>query len=165
MSLIQEIEEKTKEFHGNTDESAYDVLLIPAKHIGEIWKHVVPMLLYGLHANPKMGIREVADGLVDQSIQLWVIVPKDEDDAIYGCFLTSVERDRGEWVVSLFGLGGRHPKRWVAECHATMHRFARREGAARVRLCGRRAWSRILPDYRAVGEAENGHLIYERAVE
>lgn len=164
MSLTSEIEAKTADFCDSQAESAYDILQIPAKHIGDIWKYVIPLLLYGMQANPRMGIRDIADGLVDQSVQLWVVVPKDEERAILGCFLTSVERDKGEWVVTLYSLGGRDPKAWVMACHAAMQAFARREGAKRVRMAGRPAWQRILPGYAVVGET-GGHLIYERAVE
>lgn len=164
MSLDQEMHVEANDFPGKTGESAYDILLVPPKQIGDIWRHVIPFLIYGMQINPNLGIREIADGLVDQSIQMWVVAPKDESLALMGCFLTSIERDKGEWVVTLFNLGGRQPKDWVMDCHEAMHHFAKREGAKRVRLCGRPAWQRILPGYAVVGEV-GGHLIYERNVE
>jgi hypothetical protein len=163
MSLTQEIEEKISEFHGNTRESAYDVLMIPAKSLGAIWPYATPFIITGMQVNPRMSIKDIADGLVDQSVQLWVITPRDED-GLLGCFLSSIERDKGEWVLSLYGLGGAGAKDWVMAVHEAAHDFARAEGARRVRMCGRKAWQRILPNYAVVGE-KDGHLIYERAVE
>lgn len=164
MSVTEEIAQKFEfKLADKQTESAYDVLAIPPKHLGDIWKHIIPFLILGLQANPKMTIREVADGLVDQSIQLWIAAPKDENVGIVAAFLTSIERDRGEWVLTLYGLGGKNAKAWVQACHETMMAFARREGCARVRLAGRPAWRRILPGYMVTGKLGD-HLIYERAV-
>ena len=164
MQISAEMQENTENLCDKANESAYDILHIPPKHIGDIWRHVVPFLIMGMQANPRMTIREIADGLVDQSVQLWVVAPKDEERGLVGCFLTSVERDAGEWVVSLYGLGGREARKWVMACHAAMQGFGRSQGASRVRLAGRPAWKRLLPDYAVTVEMENGHLVYERVV-
>jgi hypothetical protein len=141
----------------------YDLIRIPRRNIYDLWPHVLPNLLKGMHANPNMDMDEILEGLLDQSVQLWVVIPKDGRRELTAVFLTSVERDKGEWVLSLYGLGGQHPKKWVMACHAAMHRYAKQQECRRVRMCGRPAWQRILPGYAVVGEKQ-GHLIYERAV-
>lgn len=163
MSLTEEMHEESVELSGYVTESAYDVVRVEKKDLALVWSQATQYLIYGLSVNPNLKVGEIVDGLLDESIQLWVIIPSAGYDEMLGCFLTSVERDAGEWVVTLFNLGGRRPKEWVMACHEAMHEFAKVEGAKRVRLCGRPAWQRILPGYAVVGE-KSGHLIYERNV-
>ena len=148
---------------GIQNESRYDVMKIVPSKLKLIWSQAYPLLLKSMSANDKMSLQEIIEGLADQSIQFWIVARVDEH-IIDAVFLTSIERDRGEWVLSLYNLGGSRAKEWVMECHKVMHQFARFEDCRRVRLCGRPAWQRILPNYQVVGE-RGGHLIYERPVD
>ena len=148
-------------------ESPYDLIRIPVKHLAEIWEFVLPIVQKGQTANPAMTARDLQEGLLDQSIQMWLVLPQLAQRTrrdIEAVFFTSIERDKGEWVLSLYGLGGRNPREWVMACHEHMHRYARQEDCKRVRMCGRPAWRRILPGYAVTGTRQ-GHLVYERAVE
>lgn len=148
----------------------YNLIRIPVKYLADIWVYVLPTIEKGLTANPNMNLDDVLNGLIDESIQLWVVMKQQPfGRTLVAAFLTSIERDvteggEMEWVLSLYGLGGAEPRAWVMLCHQTMHRFARGEDCKRVRMCGRPAWQRILPGYRVVGEKQ-GHLVYERAVD
>ncbi len=146
-------------------ESRYDILRIHPSKLRLIWDRTYPLLVKSMIANPNLKMQDIIIGLADQSIQCWVVIRAEgAENTISAAFLTSIERDNGEWVLSLFNLGGAGAKDWVMDVHNAMHRFARIQGCRRVRMCGRPAWQRILPDYPVVGEL-GGHLIYERPVE
>lgn len=139
----------------------YHVVKIPASRLTNIWRHAAPYLIIGLGVAPELDIEQVIEGLTDESIQLWVVV--DEATNVVAAFLTSIENDRGDWVVSLYALGGSEVRGWLAYCDAAMTVFAQQEGAKRVRMCGRKAWTRLLPETFAVTGQRGGHNIYERA--
>lgn len=155
----QNIEENT----GNKNESVYDVVQIPLRLVADIWGYAYPYIMLGRHANPELTFDDIVEGIIDQSVQLWIVVENRDGKKLKAVFLTSVERDKEDWVLSLFNLGGEDPKSWVSACHQAMHEFAKKEGCARVRLCGRPGWQRILPDYPITGR-RGDHYIYERPV-
>lgn len=126
-----------------------------------MWKHAVPYIDIGLSVAPELRINDVIDGLSDESIQLWVVIGKYQ---ICAAFLTSIERDRMEWVISLYALGGSGAKHWLHACDDMMGAFARHEGAKRIRMCGRPAWRRLLPGTFSITGERGGHNIYERPV-
>jgi len=142
----------------------FQVIRVPHEAVGRLWIHAAPYLMMGLVTAPELTVQQVSDGLVDQSIQLWMVLEGEEDhQSIIAAFLTSVEWDRGEWVTSLYCLGGSRPREWVMKCHRAVHGFAKQMDSERVRLAGRAGWQRILPGYVITGEI-GGHYIYERAV-
>lgn len=149
-------------------ESLYDVIRVPVKHVPEIWKYVSSFLDRSIEVNPLMSLDQIIEGIGDESIQMWIVSKTSEHDkdlsSIAAVFLTSIEKDDSDWVLSLYNLVGQEARNWVQICHETMHRFARLHECKRVRLCGRKAWQRILPGYAVTGE-KGGHLIYERPVE
>ena len=139
----------------------YTVVKVPVQRLNFVWKHAVPLLLIGMTVAPEMTMDDVIDGLADESVQLWLVT---DGSQIAAAFLTSIERDKGEWVVSLYALGGSQARSWLGRCDEAMDEFARHEGAKRGRMCGRKAWSRLLPKSFAITGERHGHNVYERAV-
>lgn len=137
------------------------VLKIPSKRIDHIWQYASPHIITGLSVAPELRIDDVIEGLIDESIQLWIIVNGHE---ICAAFLTSIERDRMEWVVSLYALGGSGARHWMNACDDMIGAFARQEGASRIRMCGRTAWQRLLPETFSITGERGGHNVYERSV-
>lgn len=168
--------ESTQEKPDNIENLPYNVIRVPVQYLADIWSHVMSDVQRGL-AVSDMSMGALIDGLLDQSIQLWLVLRSPAAlvgrRAVIAVFCTSIERDvtpeRGaEWVLSLYGLGGKQPRLWTGAVHAEMQRYARSEDCKRVRLCGRRAWQRILPGYAITGERpfqDERHYIYERAVD
>jgi len=168
MEQAKSSHENIKVNHDSRPVLPYDLIRIPVKHLADIWPYTLPLVERGLTANPNMTIDDLLEGLSDESIQLWIVLSKAEfakaRRQLRAVFFTSIERDRTEWVLSLYGLGGERPREWVMACHEEMHKFAKAEDCKRVRMCGRPAWQRILPGYQVTGKRQ-GHLVYERAVE
>ena len=139
----------------------HKVLQVPRDKISTVWETISPLIFNGLAVAPDVTVSGLADGLVDGSIQMWIVTKDAEATA---AFLTSIERDAQEWVLSLYAMSGRDAKDWVGDCHAAMDVFAQAEGCARVRMCGRKAWQRILPEEYRVTSSRGDHLVYERVV-
>lgn len=135
------------------------VVKVPNDRLEAIWRYAYPFIDTGLGVAKELRINDIIDGLIDQSIQLWVVL---DDLDIIAAFLTSIERDRDEWVVSLYALGGSRVRDWLHLCDAEMSGFAQHEGAKRVRMCGRPAWKRLLPASFAITGQRGGHNVYER---
>lgn len=163
MAILEEFSTSQAEKNRVISESRHDVLRIHPKRLASIWTTCFPLLMKSMPANSQLTVADIIAGLADQSMQFWIIARR-EESVIDAVFLTSIERDKGEWVLSLFNLGGTGAREWVGEVHRMMHQYARLEDCKRVRMCGRPAWQRILPNYPVVGE-RLGHLIYERRVE
>lgn len=162
---MKTIQDNTQEKQEKSSESLYDVVRIPVNHISAIWSYVFPLLDHSREINPLMTMDQIIEGLADQSLQLWVVVKNDQGTELVASFLTAIERDQGEWVLSLHNLVGREARGWVMACHEEALRFARLQDCVRVRLAGRKAWTRILPpDYQVTGEMD-GHFIYETMVD
>lgn len=160
---MEQLLEHQEEITGRLEKVKYDVIRVAPNHLKMIWDRAYPLLRKSMTANPCLQMDEIIQGLSDGSMQFWMVARVDHR-AVDAVFLTCIERDNGEWVLSLFNLGGANPKAWVNEVHEAMHQYARFEDCKRVRLCGRPAWQRILPGYPVVGE-RGGHLIYERVTE
>lgn len=137
------------------------VVKVPMDRIDSVWRYAFPFINIGMSVAPELRINDIIDGISDESIQLWIVLDGNE---IISAFLTSIERDRMDWVVSLYALGGTRPKIWLEQCNREMERFARHEGAKRIRMCGRPAWRRLLPDNFAITGIRGGHNVYERPV-
>ncbi len=169
MKTVQDTIEETQQKQEKPSESLYDVVRIPVNHLAAIWSYVYPLLDQSLAINPLMTMDQIVEGLADESLQLWVVVKNDRLAQLAAAFLTGIERDQGEWVLSLHNLFGPsvagvwQARHWVMACHEAAHHFAALQECTRVRMCGRKAWQRILPGYAVVGE-KGGHLIYERRV-
>jgi len=162
---MRSIQETSEEKQEKSSESLYDVVRIPVNHISAIWSYVFPLLDQSREINPLMTMDQIIEGLADESLQLWVTVKNERCAELAAVFLTAIERDQGQWVLSLHNLVGQDAKNWVMLCHEEAHRFARLHECSRVRLAGRKAWTRILPPgYQVTGEVD-GHFIYERSVD
>jgi hypothetical protein len=142
-------------------QDGYSVVKVPVQRIKSLWDHAFTHLMVGMSVAPELRIEDVVDGLFDESIQLWIVTDGHE---IVAAFLTSIENDRGDWVVSLYALGGSQARYWLGLCDQMMEAFGRHEGAKRIRMCGRKAWQRLLPDNFAITGTRCGHFIYERPI-
>lgn len=144
----------------------FSIIKVPVDRLPSMWKHIEPHLSVGMSVAPELKPDDVIDGLSDESVQLWIVTCDNRDGRheIVAAFLTSIERDREDWVVSLYALGGSQVKLWLHHCDDAMAAFARREGAKRIRMYGRKAWQRLLPETFAITGQRQGHNVYERAI-
>lgn len=94
--------------------------------------------------------RDVLEGDAD----LWLAV---EDGAIIAAAVTLLVRTDRHLVCQLTALGGRSMAHWLGLL-PKLEEWARRNGAAKVRIMGRVGWVCLLQDYRVSG------IILERAL-
>lgn len=136
--------------------------------IERIPRHLIPALYGRVYQHIRRGA-EVAgrsllttlERLFAELDQLWIIV---EGERVLGVFVTTLCRDDDEKrFIGVSGLSGTGAKRWAALMSDKLAEYASEHGCASVRCYGRREWSRILPNISVIGQAANGHMIFERA--
>jgi hypothetical protein len=71
-----------------------------------------------------------------------------DGEEIVAAAVTELSLVRGRKLCTIVACGGRARRRWL-HLLAELETFARREGCEATRICGRRGWTRVLPDYRA----------------
>ena len=142
----------------------YDPVIarIPREMIGAMFPLVAPHLLKGLATATDVTLESVVDDLVAGTDHLWAIT---HDDEVLAAFVTSAFlAEDGSTFIGVYGLGGKDIARWGKRLGETMTLYAKSQGAASVRFCGREAWSRVLPDFQITG-SRLGEAVYERAVQ
>jgi hypothetical protein len=70
-----------------------------------------------------------------------------DGDSILAAAVTELAAVDGGKLCTILACGGRDLAR-VAPLAAGLERYARDEGCARIRICGRRGWARVLAGYR-----------------
>jgi hypothetical protein len=141
-----------------------EIVHIPAELFGRLWEHLAPFLLLGLSAATDKTLEQVVAGVIAGDDDLWAVI---QDGKVIGSFLTSSFEDpeSNALFLGVYGLGGTRAETWARKLGDEMVDAAKQRGCGSVRFCGREAWSRVLPSYRAIGERENGHSVFERAVQ
>lgn len=117
-----------------------NLICVPPDRAGEFWplarQHVYAAMDRGGLRSAQDVEREVLAGRA----LLWVVV---EAQRVCGAGVTELA-DGACWIVA-----------WGADDHsrcaallATVEDYARAEGCYAIRICGRKGWERMLPDYR-----------------
>lgn len=128
--------------------------------IGAVWPFAAPFLHRGVAVDVNTSFKQVADGLVDELKQLWIITT---GRAVTGAFLTTIHDDQNGRVVHVSTLSGSDMRHAATVIDDAMSAFADRTDCDRIRFCGRPGWGGLLPQYETCGEHQ-GHHVYERAV-
>ncbi|MDO9381833.1 MAG: hypothetical protein Q7T86_03125 [Hyphomicrobiaceae bacterium] len=137
------------------------IIRISAGWLPGMWPLVEPWLSKGLTAATDLSMVSIHHDLKTGEADLWAIAAPGE---VRGAFLTSLyEHESGGVFLGVYALGGEHLPEWSSAINDTMQKFAKSQGAKSVRFAGREAWSRVLPDYRVIGQ-RLGHQVYERAL-
>lgn len=149
--------------------SSVKMIAAPPWMLGDLWPKVGALLLRGVlttETDPEFAyhdLKSVADGIIDESHQLWLVLREDPDEII-AAFCTSVLIEPGGTsVVYIHTLAGADLKTWGHLLAPTIDAFAKAEGARAVTYEGREAWSRVLP---AVAVArKDGVTSFERVMQ
>jgi hypothetical protein len=118
----------------------------PPDMAGELWPHVKA---YFDSATGRAGDFETDDierMVFDMSALLWVIT---DELRLKGALVTRLYTTRGQRVCEVVAIGGDGLPDWK-HLIADIEQFAMNEGCQKVRLSGRKGWSRVFPDYSTI---------------
>jgi hypothetical protein len=127
------------------------VCVDPAR-VHEAWPLVAPLIRRAAEWGDLSDIARIAHDLRNGSALLWLAwdprsEPRAGGEHIEAAAVTQLDIANGRKFCTVVACGGRGFQRWLSLI-GTLERFAREEGCAGVRICGRRGWARVLPDYR-----------------
>lgn len=130
------------------------MVCVPPQWVKEVWPHCSGLVSQGLSVAGETTLHDARSRLDAGCWQLWLIF-----DCGSARVLAAVCTSIAARYVCVVACGGVEMDRWRNVLKRTLRHFAQAEGCAAVRFKGRRGWSRVFPECRAVG---NG--IYEGAV-
>lgn len=115
------------------------IRIVNTHEIDLVWDKALPLLTPGLAgADPKI----VKEFLEEGTYQLWIA--GDFDAAA----TTAINVFPVGKVATVVHLGGSKIWEWMSEGIAEIEAWAKKHDCNRVRINGRREWSRVLPGYR-----------------
>lgn len=117
------------------------LVYVPPERVGEFWPLARP---YVSAAMERASLRTVAgaeyDALTGQA-QLWLAITSDQQ--VIGAGVTEIIGPAC-WIIAW----GSDDQKRCAPLLEVIEEFARENGCARVRLCGRLGWQRVLPGFK-----------------
>ena len=118
------------------------VCVDPAR-VHEVWPHVAPLIARAMRRGGMGEVAAVERGLLGGAALLWLAW---DGEKILAAAVTELARHDGVKLCPIVACGGADFVRF-GPLIAGLEHYARAEGCARVRICGRKGWARRLPDY------------------
>ena len=118
------------------------VCVDPAR-VAAVWPHVAPLIA---HAIVRGGFAAQGDLVVDLRAGRALLWLAWDGDKILAAAVTALACDDGVRLCTVVACGGREFARF-GSLLAGLEAYARAEGCARMRICGRKGWLRRLPGY------------------
>jgi hypothetical protein len=132
--------------------STAELVCVDPKRVHEIWSHVSPLLKAACKRTGLNAFVDIeADILAGRSL-LWMAWNGRTVEAAAATILINSEIGK---VCIITVCGGSDMKRWLPLIDQ-IETYAGREGCARVRIYGRKGWSRVLEGY------EEKHIIMDK---
>ena len=146
------------------------IVCVPPDRLPDVWHLVGGMLLRAQLASSTtaddaidkvvMGIRAIADG----TAQLWMVTAENPPRVV-SAWVTQIHQDEdGDRTVGIYVMSGMNARKWMQEVSAAMAEFAKAEKCRAVVFWGRKAWGRLLPEFKRVDTRDDGAALFERAV-
>ena len=118
------------------------VCVDPAR-VDEVWPHVAALIAAAMRRGGLGEVADVARGLHDGAALLWLAW---DGKRIVAAAATELACVNGEKLCTILACGGAGFARF-GHLIGGLERYARAEGCVRIRICGRKGWVRVLPDY------------------
>jgi hypothetical protein len=125
------------------DVAAPELVCVDPARVSEVWPHVAPLIAGAMRRGGFGELVDVARGLRSGGALLWLAW---DGKAILAAAVTELTSRDGVKLCTIVACGGREFARF-GPLIGGLERYARAEGCARMRICGRKGWVRLLPDY------------------
>ena len=129
-----------------------ELICIDPARVAEFWPHVRGMILGAIERCGLSDPRDVEISILSGGSLLWIAWNGATIEAAASTQITAVNSDK---TCTLVACGGTDRRRWLPMLRK-LEIYAKAEGCSRVRIIGRRGWSRILESYAVK------HVILER---
>src|SRR5882762_99144 len=120
-----------------------ELVCVDPARVREIWPHVAHLIRRAMERGGMGGFAEVERSAGEGRALLWLAW---DGAQILAAAVTELDLINGVKLCTIVACGGHGFERFGGLIGG-LERFARAEGCARVRICGRRGWARWLPDY------------------
>jgi hypothetical protein len=121
-----------------------DLLCVSPADVPRFWDFACPLIGEAVDACGDWTREDIRAGLANGSMLLWLAVDGSRPDAV----LVTQVVETSERVCWIIVCSGERLATHAAPTIARIEAYARAEGCGRVRMAGRKGWSRIFPDYR-----------------
>lgn len=120
-----------------------ELVCIPPDRVGETWPALGPIVRRASEKVPLWKWTETEQEVLTGKQLLWCAF---DDKEILAAATTRIFNTDGGKVCEIAAAGKSHAK-WARWAMVRLEDFAKAEGCDKMRIIGRRGWSRVLPDF------------------
>lgn len=120
-----------------------ELVCVHPNDVPKVWPLVRSLVLSALLRTDLGHTKDVEGDVLSGNSQLWLAINGDRIDAAAATLLRRTDR---HLVCVLTALGGTNRETWFPLL-AKIEDWAKSEGAARLRIYGRKGWARVLKNY------------------
>jgi len=134
--------------------ASVNLVCVPPQLAREIWPLVADRIRSAVLRTDLSHTADVEYDVLEGDGLLWIATYEDTIEAAATTLLVKTDR---HLVCIITALGGENMDRWF-DLLAEIETWAKSEGAALVRVIGRKGWVRVLKDYRVKNVVLERHL-------
>lgn len=121
-----------------------DLVCVPPVDITKAWPLARNLIRAAIERTNLSEFADIENAVLSGDQLLWLAI----SDHVEAAATTHLIKTTGKPVLVVTACSGRHRERWLP-LFAKIEKYAKDEGASRVRIYGRKGWERALTGYRA----------------
>lgn len=120
-----------------------DLICVPPDEVQKVWEYAGSLIRAAIEQTDLSEFADIEREVLSGDQLLWLAV----SDHIEAAATTHLIKTRGKPVLVVTACSGYQRERWLP-LFARIEKYAKDEGASRVRIYGRKGWERVLDGYR-----------------
>lgn len=120
-----------------------DLVCVNPADVHHIWPQAKGLIRAAIEKTDLSDFSDIEYDVLSGDQLLWLAL----SDHIEAAATTHLIKTHGKPILVVTAVAGAHRERWLPLKHK-IEKYAKDEGASRVRTFGRKGWERALPDYR-----------------
>lgn len=120
-----------------------DLVCVPPSEIGRVWPMAANLIRAAIERTNLSEFADIEAQVLAGDQILWLAI----SDHVEAAATTHLIKTSGKPILVVTACSGTQRERWLSLRHK-IEKYAKDEGASRVRTYGRKGWERALPDYR-----------------
>lgn len=130
-----------------------DLICVHPREVHQIWPQARALIKSAIEKTDLSDFAISERQVLSGEQLLWLAI----SDHVEAAATTHLIKGRGKPVLVVTACGGHQRERWLP-LFAKIEKYAKDEGASRVRIYGRKGWERVLTGYRAE------HVVLEKVI-